>query len=51
MFSTTLIAPLRAIDIKASELSSNVLPDSNRARPAESYVPVNNKILLRNMPK
>jgi len=36
MFSTTLTAASRVTDIKVSVLSSRVLPDSSRARPADS---------------
>lgn len=43
MFSTTLTAPSRVTDIKVSVLSSRVLPDSSRARPADSLVPVNKR--------
>ena len=41
MFSDTLTAPSR--DIKVSVLRSRVLPDSSRARPADSLVPVNKR--------
>ena len=43
MFSTTLTAASRVTDIKESVLSTRVLPDSRRARPADSLVPVNKR--------